>query len=463
MFAAFQTCLNRKSRRYLFENLIMTGSRVRTNALCCYCLGTLGALHFARVAAYLGDVNVQSLQQKAYRQFELSSSSTTTTLPLSRPSVVEKSHRLLSGVTISRAVTTRRSMATRTGSESASSTANNDRLEGNIVVLDQGEHWMVVEKVPGVVCHHSGWTGSRNRNEVPMLQRVREAMGGRRVNLVHRLDRGCSGCLLMTLPGHDPSNIVMNQNQNITHALSLAMKCKYPETSKTYVALVRGNGLLHERNFLNEGWFKVERPIKDSKGILNNATTWFRFVASGQELEEQALADQQKNTTVSETRQPQGDMVHRPPLRASLVLARPETGRWHQIRRHLNGLSHPIIGDSSHGNSPVNREYRDKYGLPNERICLHLAQLKLSPLDPYCPKGIHVQSPIPDDLWNLLQKHLPHLWEQAQPILEREEGIHCSPLQEQQQELLENENNQDDVMNRSRRRVLPFSAPIHSR
>lgn len=33
----------------------------------------------------------------------------------------------------------------------------------------------------------------------------------------------------------------------------------------------------------------------------------------------------------------------------------PETGRLHQIRRHLNGISHPIIGDTTHGDRDINR------------------------------------------------------------------------------------------------------------
>ena len=40
--------------------------------------------------------------------------------------------------------------------------------------------------------------------------------------------------------------------------------------------------------------------------------------------------------------------------RVSLVLARPKEGRWHQIRRHLSYLSHPILGDSTHGHSKTN-------------------------------------------------------------------------------------------------------------
>jgi len=185
-----------------------------------------------------------------------------------------------------------------------------------------------------------------------MLQRVRDAVQ-RRVNLVHRLDRGCSGCLLLTFAENDgdekesecdncgDGDLPDSSTTAREATRSLIEAMKQTEGQKTYLALVRGEGILKGQDLKELGWFLVDRPIKDESGTLNNATTWFRFVAG---------IDNERGT------------LDRP--RASIVLARPETGRWHQIRRHLNGLSHPILGDSTHGNSKVNREFREKYGLP---------------------------------------------------------------------------------------------------
>ncbi len=48
-----------------------------------------------------------------------------------------------------------------------------------------------------------------------------------------------------------------------------------------------------------------------------------------------------------------------PTSRYSLMEVKLLTGRWHQIRRHFNRLSNPIIGDREHGDSHHNRYFRD--------------------------------------------------------------------------------------------------------
>ncbi|KAG7364539.1 pseudouridine synthase [Nitzschia inconspicua] len=276
-------------------------------------------------------------------------------------------------------------------------------FNGTVAILEKGEHYVVVDKPSGVVCHHSDWSGSRKRKrldrqpEVPMLQRAREAVG-ERVNLIHRLDRGASGCLLLSLAKSDENG------GNVTAILQDTMMKR---TTKTYLALVRGEGILKGRNFRKEGWFRVDRPIKDELGTLKNATSYFRFIAG------------QDNAN--------GTLVDRP--RASLVLARIETGRWHQIRKHLNGLSHPIIGDSSHGNSKTNREWRERWGLIPERTCLHLLHLQL-PSTEACPQGISVTSSVAPDIMHMLQNHfLPDVLEEALTSL-REEGLSLESSQE---------------------------------
>ncbi len=60
--------------------------------------------------------------------------------------------------------------------------------------------------------------------------------------------------------------------------------------------------------------------------------------------------------------------------RYSLLDIELKTGRWHQIRRHMNRVSHPVLGDRMHGDSHHNRYFRDE--LKIERLCLKAKRLE---------------------------------------------------------------------------------------
>ena len=58
-----------------------------------------------------------------------------------------------------------------------------------------------------------------------------------------------------------------------------------------------------------------------------------------------------------------------PEARYSWVEARPLTGRYHQIRRHLARINHPVIGDAKHGDYQHNQLFRDHLELPGLMLC----------------------------------------------------------------------------------------------
>ena len=61
------------------------------------------------------------------------------------------------------------------------------------------------------------------------------------------------------------------------------------------------------------------------------------------------------------------------PRALSLLEVEPYTGRYHQIRRHVKHLGHPLIGDSNYGRTELNRAFRASVGLA--RLALHAAWL----------------------------------------------------------------------------------------
>lgn len=328
----------------------------------------------------------------------------------------------VSTIRLSPMIHKRQKMNAATNSDGDNDDANIN-IDRTVTILQRSSKHIVALKPPSVVCHHSGWTGSRSKQkrgeepEVPMLQRVRDALhdidtrdtnnnGGddiptvRKVNLVHRLDRGASGALLFTYAGEDDdvagsTATSVDNNTKKGDTAQLIESMAHPNSVKTYVALVRGEGILHGEDFKSKGWFEVSRPIKDEKGDeLKDATTLFNFVAG----------------------QPENKELNQP--RCSLVLCRPKQGRWHQIRRHLNGLSHPILGDTTHGHSKTNRHWKEKLNLPGERIALHLGRLQLVPTEGI-PEGIDVSAPLLDDMLDMLRVHAPKVLEESLPTLKK--------------------------------------------
>jgi 23S rRNA (uracil1939-C5)-methyltransferase len=72
----------------------------------------------------------------------------------------------------------------------------------------------------------------------------------------------------------------------------------------------------------------------------------------------------------------------------SLLDVRIETGRTHQIRRHLAMIGHPVLGDERHGDGASNRYFTEKHGL--DRPFLHCARMVLGELV--------LEAPLPGEL-----------------------------------------------------------------
>eukprot|EP00903_Cladosiphon_okamuranus_P008156 g7855.t1 len=205
-------------------------------------------------------------------------------------------------------------------------------LSPPLEVLFRNREFAAVCKPPLMHVHRPEF-GSKDKEFV--MQKARNQLG-HRIYLPHRLDRGTSGCLLL---GFSPE-----AGKVLHRALADS------SSTKTYVAIVRGSG----KAFVGKGWFTVDRPIKDDKKVLRGASTRFLFVRGG----------------------------NAPDPRCCLVLAQPSSGRFHQIRRHLNGISHPVVGDSVHGSNRFNRELvaHPTNPAPAGRLLLHCLRLELPTL-----------------------------------------------------------------------------------
>ena len=204
-----------------------------------------------------------------------------------------------------------------------------------IEILFVDAHVVVANKPSGLLVHR-GWD---NDDDVALF-RVRDALG-QHVPTLHRQDRGTSGALLFA------------RTREVAACLSKAFE--EGRVEKRYLALVRGTPP-------GAGVIDYAIPGKEG-GQRVSAVTRFRLLASS------------------------------PVDRCSLVLAVPETGRLHQVRRHLRHINHPLVGDVTHGSGEINRRYRAQYNLC--RLALHAHLLAFE--HPVTAARIEVTAPIPDD------------------------------------------------------------------
>lgn len=187
------------------------------------------------------------------------------------------------------------------------------------------DQWLlVVHKPAGLLVHRS----PIDRHETEFaLQYARAMNEGGHVYPVHRLDRPTSGLLVFA---RDPQT-----------ASVLGKAMMTGEVSKTYLAMVRGwtpdEGVIDHP--LREE--PEDRRLKDEPRPLREAVTRYRRLAT--------------------TEIPVAIEGH-PTSRYSLVALQPETGRRHQLRRHMKHISHPIIGDAYHGRGRHNRYFAERFG-----------------------------------------------------------------------------------------------------
>ncbi|WP_372986635.1 pseudouridine synthase [Marinobacter sp.] len=197
--------------------------------------------------------------------------------------------------------------------------------KGNpLLELYRDEQLLVVHKPAGLLVHRS----PIDKHETEFaLQYARSLNGGEHVYPVHRLDRPTSGVLVFA---RDPET-----------ARSLGLAMMSGEVSKTYLAMVRG-------------WPPVEgeidhplreepedRRLKGQEQPVRDARTRYRSLATT----EIPVAIEKYPTS-----------------RYAMVELYPETGRKHQLRRHMKHISHPIIGDANHGRGRHNRYFAERFG-----------------------------------------------------------------------------------------------------
>ncbi|MBD2859660.1 23S rRNA pseudouridine(955/2504/2580) synthase RluC [Spongiibacter sp. KMU-158] len=217
-------------------------------------------------------------------------------------------------------------------------------------VLYEDDGLLIINKPSGLAVH--GGSGV----SLGLIESLRQVFPEyRQLELVHRLDRDTSGCVMVA------------KKRSVLKEIHELLKAKQG-VDKRYLALVAGK------------WPARKRQVKVAleKNHLRSGERMVRVSPEGKfSLTEYQLLQRYRD--------------------ASLVEAKPITGRTHQIRVHCQSAGYPILGDDKYGDEEANKHSK---GLGLRRLFLHAHSLSLV----VSGRRISVEAPLPDELQQFLTR-----------------------------------------------------------
>jgi len=221
-------------------------------------------------------------------------------------------------------------------------------------VIFQDKHLLVIDKPAGVAVH--GGSGM----SFGVIEVLRASRPHETLELVHRLDRDTSGCLLVA---RDRATLTA------LHAL-----IRNGGMHKTYLALVAGSWQL--------GTKRIDAPLATDN--RRHGERHVRVAAAGKD-----------SVSVFKPVQFLGSL-------ATLMEVDIPTGRTHQIRVHASFAGHPLLGDDKYGDRERNAELK-RLGL--KRTFLHAQSVAFE--WPGSGVPFHASAPLPGDLTAVLDTIIP--------------------------------------------------------
>lgn len=179
-----------------------------------------------------------------------------------------------------------------------------------------------------------------------------------RPGIVHRLDRDTSGVMIVA------------KQPDALRALQEQFRARTIE--KVYLALVLG--VTDWKDYL------IRAAVERGEGTQRKAQ-YFRPPGTQSKPAETVVATLESFS------------------RASLVEARPRTGRTHQIRVHLALVGHPILGDPWYETKSSRQLTKD---LATPRLMLHAQSLTFT--HPETGERLHLTAPTPTDFTSILNR-----------------------------------------------------------
>lgn len=226
------------------------------------------------------------------------------------------------------------------------------QLQQNILFED--EILLIVNKPAGFAVHGGSGISAGIIEDLRKLYPDHQFL-----ELVHRLDRDTSGCLLIAKK---------RSALRILHE-----QFRTDKINKTYLALLAGK------------WARKKLTV--NQPLLKNVNK------GGQRMVLISREGKASETVFTRLQLYQD---------ATLVEASPVTGRTHQIRVHAAYLNHPVVGDERYGLAEVNKNFKQR---GYKQLFLHAQTLEF--LHPSTGKPLKINAPLPAHFDNFLAHEKP--------------------------------------------------------
>jgi len=221
-------------------------------------------------------------------------------------------------------------------------------------IIYEDETVICVSKPNNILVHHS--YHSRNKANEPSLLQLLFTEFKTDFYPIHRLDRKTSGIILLA-----------KRKEYVAKFQELFTK---NEIQKTYYGVVRGYSPEEK---------KIDSPVKGRDGNMHKeALTYLKTI---------------DKITLNTPVKPYQTS------RYSLVELSPKTGRMHQLRVHMNKISHPLIGDTKYGDKNHDTMFAEKFAWKN--LFLHAQKLEF--IHPFYYQRIELKASFPEDWIHLFK------------------------------------------------------------
>ena len=233
--------------------------------------------------------------------------------------------------------------------EAVEEIASDESIDFEVVFEDDSV--IVVSKPSGLIVHPGSGiaNGTLVNGLAAQFPDLREIGDPTRLGLVHRLDKGTSGLLIVARTPEALENLKFQMQERHVHRQYFAIVAGHVESNKGVVDAPLGRD--------------PKNPLK--RAVINGG----KYARTHYEI----------------------DQKYESPFKVSMLNCRLETGRTHQIRVHLAAIGHPVLGDELYGG-------RTSFNIEN-RLALHAQMLTF--LHPKTKNLMNFESPLPAELTSM--------------------------------------------------------------